>query len=106
MRTILRAFVVLMALMLLALPGLTVAQAFPSKPVRFMMAPAGTPRAVLDKIAADVGRVVANPEFSEKFIVGVGLESRYMGPDEFAQFINAYRDRFVARTKHLNIQLN
>ncbi|MSQ73111.1 MAG: tripartite tricarboxylate transporter substrate binding protein [Betaproteobacteria bacterium] len=79
---------------------------FTSAPFHGLMAPAGTPRAVLDRIAADVGRVVANPEFNEKFIVGVGLESRYMGPDEFAQFINAYRDRFVARTKHLKIQLN
>ena len=31
-----------------------------------LMAPAGTPRAVLDKLAADVGAVVTSPEFNER----------------------------------------
>jgi tripartite-type tricarboxylate transporter receptor subunit TctC len=69
-------------------------------------APAGTPRAVVDRIAADVKRVVEQPEYRDKFINGMGLEPFSMGPDEFAAFLQKDREKYAQRVKNANVRLD
>jgi tripartite-type tricarboxylate transporter receptor subunit TctC len=69
-------------------------------------APAGTPRAVVDRIAADVKRVVEQPEYRDKFITGMGLEPFSIGPDEFAAFLQKDRAKYEQRVKNANVRLD
>ena len=51
-----------------------------------MLAPAGTPRSIVDKIAADSAQILALPEVMEA-LRGQGLEPPGVGPDAFARFL-------------------
>lgn len=67
--------------------------------------PAGTPRDLTDKIAADTNRVRAMPSFREKFIIAGGMEELpYHGAALVAQMQRA-RENFAARVKSLDIKL-
>ena len=67
---------------------------------------AGTPRVIIDKLAADVGRVIARKEFSDKFLVGVGLEPRNQGPDTFSKIIAADRVRYAEYVRAIDMKLD
>lgn len=71
-----------------------------------MFVRAGTPRAIIDKIAADVGRVIAVKDFSDKFVTGVGLDLLNQGPEQFSRVIDADRARYAAYVKTVNIKLD
>jgi tripartite-type tricarboxylate transporter receptor subunit TctC len=49
--------------------------------------PAGTPKAIVNRMAADIARVVKLPEIQER-IFNAGGEPRYLGPDEFTKYLN------------------
>jgi tripartite-type tricarboxylate transporter receptor subunit TctC len=49
-----------------------------------ILAPAGTPRAIVDRIHGDVTKVMADPEFREKEMLAKGYEPSGLGPEEFA----------------------
>jgi tripartite-type tricarboxylate transporter receptor subunit TctC len=66
-------------------------------------APAGTPRAVIARIADDAGRVLEIPAFREKFITGVGLEADYMAPERFAEFLATERTAMATKVKGLDV---
>lgn len=68
--------------------------------------PAATPRPVINKIAADVSRIITQPEFMEKFITGVGLNLLNQGPDQFAEFLKADRADYAVRVKNVNVKLD
>lgn len=61
-----------------------------------LVAPSGTPQAVIDKVAQDVSRIIRQPDFQAKFISGVGLELLDQGPAQFAEFL--MKDRFAYQT--------
>jgi tripartite-type tricarboxylate transporter receptor subunit TctC len=69
-------------------------------------APAGTPRPVVDRIAADVKRIVESPEYREKYIAGLGLEPFPLGPDQFAAFLVEDRAKYAQRVKNANVRLD
>ena len=71
-----------------------------------LVAPAGTPRAVVDKIAADVSKIIVRPEFQKKYISGVGLELLNQGPDQFAAFLQKDRQAYAAHIKSINVKLD
>ena len=52
-----------------------------------LLAPARTPRALLERIHGDVSRLLADPEFREKEMYSKGYEPSGLGPDEFAALI-------------------
>ena len=61
-----------------------------------LMAPAGTPREVLARLNADVGKAVATPELHQRFIqIGVELTAS-ASPDAFMAYVNA---EFVKKAK-------
>lgn len=69
-------------------------------------APANTPTAVVQKIAADTLRVLAMPEVREKFVNGVGLEPLNLMPEAFDKLMIAERVRNEALVKRLGLQQN
>jgi tripartite-type tricarboxylate transporter receptor subunit TctC len=52
-----------------------------------LLAPAGTPRAIVERIHADVARLLAEPEFRDKQVRAKGYEPIGAGPEEFAAFL-------------------
>jgi tripartite-type tricarboxylate transporter receptor subunit TctC len=63
-----------------------------------VLAPAGTPRAVIERIHRDLARILADPEFRAKEIAAKGYDPAGLGPDEFAAHIRrelAARERSV-----------
>jgi tripartite-type tricarboxylate transporter receptor subunit TctC len=70
-----------------------------------LFAPAGTPRPIVDKIAAAVKRSFARPDVIAE-LVKVGGEPALMGPDEFSAYIKSempkWRDVVKASGVHLD----
>ena len=71
-----------------------------------LVAPAGTPRPVIDKIAADVSKIIVRPEFEKRFISGVGLELLNQGPDKFVEFLIKDRAAYGVHLKDLGVKLD
>lgn len=71
-----------------------------------LVAPAGTPRAVVEKIAADVSKIIVRPEFQKKYISGVGLELLNQGPAQFADFLQKDRQAYALHIKNVNVKLD
>ena len=69
-----------------------------------LLAPAATPRPVVEKIAADAGRVLAMPEIRAKYYDNVGMEMLYLGPDRFAELLRADRAQFGVLAKTLGMK--
>jgi tripartite-type tricarboxylate transporter receptor subunit TctC len=63
----------------------------PSQTWYGLFAPAGTPKAIIDKLNSEIVRVVSNPEFRDKFIISRGLVPAIGTPEEFAKDIKADR---------------
>src|SRR5581483_10364497 len=53
-----------------------------------MLAPSGTPRPVVDKLYAELGRILASPDMKERF-TKEGSEPIGSTPDEFGAFIRS-----------------
>ena len=69
-------------------------------------APAGTPRPVIEKIAADVRKVVSQPEYRKKYILDQGLDVFDLGPDQFAEYLVKDRAKYAQRVKNANVRLD
>jgi tripartite-type tricarboxylate transporter receptor subunit TctC len=69
-------------------------------------APTGTPRSVIDKVAADVRKVAAQPEYRKKYILDQGLDVLDMGPDQFAEFLVKDRAKYAQRIKNADVRLD
>lgn len=70
-----------------------------------LFAPAGTPRAVVDKIQADVAKALAVPEVRERF-VAQGAQPGGTTPDQFAAFIRAETDKWTKVVKISNAKVD
>jgi tripartite-type tricarboxylate transporter receptor subunit TctC len=53
-----------------------------------LLAPAGTPKAIVDKLNAEVARIVALPDIKERLVV-LGAEPNNMSPDQFSSWLKA-----------------
>jgi tripartite-type tricarboxylate transporter receptor subunit TctC len=67
------------------------------------MAPGGTPRPLIEKISADVARIVATPEIQER-ILSQASEPVGNRPEEYAAFIGAEIVKWRAVIKQANIK--
>ena len=94
-----------------ALPGVpTVEQAanlkdFDASSWFGLFAPAGTPRAIVDKIQADVAKALAVPEVRER-LVSQGALPGGNTPDQFAAFIKAETDKWTRVVKIANAKVD
>ena len=66
-------------------------------------APAGTPPAIVDRLAAVLGKVLASPEIKAKF-AAQGTEVFLLPPKEFAAYVQEDAKRLTDLIKSANIQ--
>ena len=94
-----------------ALPGIpTIEQAanlkdFDASSWFGLFAPAGTPRAIVDRIQADVAKALAVPEVRERF-VAQGAEPGGNTPDQFAAFVKAESEKWARVVKFSNAKVD
>jgi tripartite-type tricarboxylate transporter receptor subunit TctC len=62
-----------------------------------LAAPAGTPREMIAKLAADSSRIVNTAEFKDRFLNNLGFEAVGDTPEQFTAFLKG--DREVAEKK-------
>jgi tripartite-type tricarboxylate transporter receptor subunit TctC len=70
-----------------------------------LLAPAGTPQAIVDKIAADTAKVLAMPEVRDK-LAGIGLEAVGNTPAEFAAIVRKDHEKWGKVIRDANIKLD
>jgi tripartite-type tricarboxylate transporter receptor subunit TctC len=71
-----------------------------------LAAPAGTPRPVVERIAADVLKVVGQPEYRQRYVLDQGLEPLELGPDQFREYLAQDRAKYAQRIKNANVRLD
>lgn len=69
-----------------------------------VLAPAGTPKAIIDKLSAEIARILDMPEISEK-IVNMGANALTSTPEQFAALMKVDFERFAKIIKTANIRL-
>lgn len=70
-----------------------------------MFAPAGTPKAIVDKISADMATVLALPEIVER-LVNQGQEPFISTPEQFAAMLKADLAKYARIIKAANIKVD
>jgi tripartite-type tricarboxylate transporter receptor subunit TctC len=68
-----------------------------------VVAPAGTPLAIVNKLAAEIKIVVAHTDVRERFL-GQGIEPVYASPEEFAGYIKTTVAKYAKVIKALGIK--
>ena len=69
-----------------------------------MFAPAGTPKAIIDKTSAEVAKILASAEISEK-LVGQGIEPFISTPEQFTTLVKADMALFAKIIKDADIKM-
>ena len=67
--------------------------------------PAGSPRAIVDKLHADTVRALADPDVKKRF-ADLGVEAVSSTPDQFAAFIRDEMAKYAKLIKEANIKVN
>ncbi len=70
-----------------------------------LVGPAGMPREVVEKLAAELSRVLAQPELKSKFAAS-GSEAHFQGPAEFAGFVKADNEKWARLIRDRKLQLD
>ena len=68
-----------------------------------MFAPAGTPKEIVDKISAEMGRILAAPDVVER-LINQGLEPLISTPEQFAALLKFDLAKFAKLIKDVNIK--
>lgn len=69
-----------------------------------LLAPAGTPREIVDKLSAEIAKILASPDIKEK-LVSQGMPPFISTPDQFAVLLKADLAKFGKVIKIANIVL-
>lgn len=78
-------------------------QGYRAEAFQGMVAPAGVPKGIIDKIAAEVARIVKLPEVAERFQLD-GAEAVGSTPKEFAAFLKAETEKWSKVIKDAGIK--
>jgi tripartite-type tricarboxylate transporter receptor subunit TctC len=68
-----------------------------------LLAPKGTPRPIIDRLAAELHKILAMPDVKERF-VAMGVDGAPSSPEQFARFIEAESVRWQAVIKASDIK--
>ena len=71
-----------------------------------LFAPAGTPRAIVDKLNQDIGRMLDAPQMKQWLLESLGGEIALHTPDQFAAFLAKDSARWQAIIKQIGLQLD
>ena len=66
---------------------------------------AGTPKPVVDRLSAEIGRILAMPDVREKF-AAQGQDPHYLNAEQFAALLASDRQKYGAIIKTANIKLD
>jgi tripartite-type tricarboxylate transporter receptor subunit TctC len=69
------------------------------------VAPAGTPKAITDRLSAETRKVLQEPDIQQRFLA-LGLEPAGNTPAEFADFMRRQNERYGAAVKAGNVKLD
>lgn len=69
-----------------------------------LLAPAGTPKAIIDKLSAELARILALPDYKEK-LAAQGMEPFVTTPDQFAALMKVDMAKFAQIVKNANIKI-
>jgi tripartite-type tricarboxylate transporter receptor subunit TctC len=75
------------------------------RPWQGVLAPARTPRPIIDRLALEIGRIVALPETRER-LAAFGMEPLIANPERFAALMAADMAKSAAVIKAANIRLD
>jgi len=78
---------------------------FDHKSWQGMFAPAGTPKAVIDKLAAEIARILAMSDVKEK-LDAQGVEPYYLNPGQFAAMLKSETAKFAEIIRIANIKIS
>jgi tripartite-type tricarboxylate transporter receptor subunit TctC len=78
---------------------------FDLRPWQGMLAPAATPRPIVDRLSSEVGRIVAMPDIREK-LASLGMEPLVSTPEQFAALLQADMAKAAKVIKVANIRLD
>jgi tripartite-type tricarboxylate transporter receptor subunit TctC len=70
-----------------------------------LLTPAGTPRAIVDKLSADAGKVLTQQEIREKF-ADLGMEPVSSTPEQFRAHIVAEMEKWGKLIKEANLRID
>lgn len=70
-----------------------------------ILAPAGTPRAIIDRLAAEIARIMALPDIREK-MAALGVEPYVATPEAFAERMKADTAKYADVIKKRNIRID
>ncbi len=68
-----------------------------------IVAPAGTPRAVVDKLSDALEKVVASPDVKERF-KGLGIDAVYMKSDAFVPYLKGSIEKYATIAKGAGVK--
>jgi tripartite-type tricarboxylate transporter receptor subunit TctC len=71
-----------------------------------LVAPAGTPAEIVQKISSDVSRIVRSSEFNDKYLVNFGFEPVGETPAQFTAFLKKDRESAAKRVRAANVRLD
>ena len=70
-----------------------------------MLAPAGTPAAIVDRLSAEIGKALKDPDMVQK-LHNAGIAPAYLGPTEFGPFLKAEYDKWGKVVKETGAVVN
>ncbi len=70
-----------------------------------VLAPAGTPQAIVDKLAAEISRIMTLPDIKEK-VTSMGVETFVLSPEQFGARMRADTVRYAEVIKKRNIKID
>jgi tripartite-type tricarboxylate transporter receptor subunit TctC len=70
-----------------------------------LFAPAGTPRAIVDKLSAETQRILQLPDVRER-LLGLGAQPAGNAPEAFARFVQQEVDKWAHVIRSANVTLN
>jgi tripartite-type tricarboxylate transporter receptor subunit TctC len=68
-----------------------------------VLAPAGTPKEIIDKLSTEIARILALPDIKEN-LVGQGMDPYISSPEQFAALIKADMSKFAGVIKAANVK--
>jgi tripartite-type tricarboxylate transporter receptor subunit TctC len=68
-----------------------------------ILAPAGTPAAIVNQLNAEIGAILAQPESAQK-LASEGAEPKIVSPSEFSRIIAADTERWIGIARKANIK--
>lgn len=72
------------------------AQQFATKPIRIIIpfSPGGTPKSIVERINAEIGRIIVTADFRDK-AAAQGLEVFVSTPDQYGAMLKAESEKFA-----------